>query len=163
MAHTWGRGLHNTCRLRGPNRLTAEGTIRSGPRVGHGAIKPLLRGGVPTASRQGGESQRWPTIGPGGHITPVAGGVPTALERGAKSEVANKWDGWLHNACRLWGPQCFGAGGQNEEWRTSGPHCNITVAAWGVPTASRRGAKAKVANNWAGALHNPSLLGGLHR
>ena len=37
-------------------------------------------------------------------------GLPNASERGTKSEVAHKWAGWLHNACRLGGPQRFRGG-----------------------------------------------------
>ena len=87
----------------------------------------------------GGQNQRWPTSGPGGYITlavwgdprccragdkirsgpqvgrvatqPLpSGGVPNAAERGTKSELAHKWAQWLHNPCRLGGPQCFRAG-----------------------------------------------------
>ena len=36
----------------------------------------------------------------------------------------------------------------------------MTLAAWGVPTASERGAQSKVAHKWARWLHNPCLLGG---
>ena len=55
------------------------------------------------------------------------------------------------------------SGGQNQEWRTSGPGDYITAAGWGVPTAEERGANAKVVNNWAGSLHNPCRLRGPHR
>ena len=50
-------------------------------------------------------------------MTPSTGGVPTASERGAESEVAHKWARWLHNPCRLRGPNRFRAGGRI----TSGP------------------------------------------
>ena len=50
-------------------------------------------------------------------MTPAACGVPTASERGGESEVAHKWARWLHNPCRLGGPDRLGAGGRNR----SGP------------------------------------------
>ena len=81
-------------------------------------------------------------------MTPAAWGIPTASERGAKSEVAHKWEMWLHHPCRLGDPHRFRAmgkirsapqvgkvatsplppggspplqsGGQNQKWRTSG-------------------------------------------
>ena len=39
----------------------------------------------------------------------------------------------------------------------------MTPAAWGVPTASERGAKSEVAHKWARWLHIPCRLGGPHR
>ena len=39
----------------------------------------------------------------------------------------------------------------------------MTRAAWGVPTASQRGAKSHVAHKWARWLHNPYYPGGPHR
>ena len=36
----------------------------------------------------------------------------------------------------------------------SGPGGYITHAAWGVPTASRRGVESEVPHKWAGCLHN---------
>ena len=81
VAHKRARWLHNPCRLRGPRRFRAGGSIRGGPQVGKVATKPLLPGGVPTAS-----------------------------ERGAASEVAPKWARWLHNPCHLWGPHRFRRG-----------------------------------------------------
>ena len=38
------------------------------------------------------------------------GGSPNASEWGTKSQVAHKWATWLHNPCRLGGPQCFRVG-----------------------------------------------------
>ena len=59
--------------------------------------------------------------------------------------MADKWASWLHNPCRLGGPDRFRARGQNKKWRTSGQGGYITPAVWGVPTASERGAESKVA------------------
>ena len=53
--------------------------------------------------------------------------------------------------------------GQNQKWPTSGQGGYITPAAWGVPTASGRGAESEVAHKWARWLHNPCRLGGSHR
>ena len=61
------------------------------------------------------------------------------------------------------GPHHFKAGGQNQKWPTSGQGGYITPAAWGVPTASERGAETQVAHKWARWLHNPCRLGGPHR
>ena len=120
MAHKWATWLHNPCRLGGPHRFRAGGRIRIGPQVGKVATQPLPPGGVPTAS-----------------------------ERGAESEVAHKWATWLHNSCRLGSPPPQ-SGGQNQKWPTSGQRGYITPAAWGVPTASERGAESEVAHKWAG-------------
>ena len=54
------------------------------------------------------------------------------------------------------------SGGQNQEWLTSEQDGYITPAAWGVPSASKRGAKSEVAHKWARWLHNPCRLGGPH-
>ena len=78
--------------------------------MGKVATQPLPPRGSPPL-HSGGQDQSWPTSGQGGYLTPAASGVPTALERGAGSEVAHKWARWLHNPCRLGGPQLFTAGG----------------------------------------------------
>ena len=39
----------------------------------------------------------------------------------------------------------------------------ISPTAWGVPTASERGAESEVAHKWARWLHKPYRLGGPHR
>ena len=51
------------------------------------------------------------------------------------------------------------SGGQNQRGPTSGQGGYITPAAWGVPTASERGAESEVAHKWARWLHNPCRLG----
>ena len=89
---------------------------------------------------------------------PKEGRIATS-ERGAESEVAHKWARWLHNPCHLGGPHRFKGGGQNQKWPTSGQGGYITPAAWGVPTASERGAESEVAHKWARWLHNPCRLG----
>ena len=77
--------------------------------------------------------------------------------------MAHKRAGWLHNPCRLGGPNGFrGEGGQNQRWPTSGPAGYITPTAWGVPTASKGGAESQVAHKWAGWLHNSCRPGGPH-
>ena len=57
------------------------------------------------------------------------------------------------------GCQPLQSGGQNQKWPTSGQGGYITPAAWGVPTASERGAESEVAHKWARWLHNPCRLG----
>ena len=76
--------------------------------------------------------------------------------------MAHKWDGWLHNPCRLGGPHRFKAGAQNHKWPTSGWDGYITRPSWGVPTASKWGAQSRVAHKWARWLHNLYRLGGPH-
>ena len=77
--------------------------------------------------------------------------------------MAHKWARRLHNPYRLGGPHHFRAGGQNQKWPTSGLGGYITLADWGVPTASERGAESEVARKWAWWLHNPYRLGAPHR
>ena len=137
--------------------------------------------------KKGGENQRWPTSGPECYITLAAEGIPRASERRTKSELAQKWAGWLHNPYRLEGPRRFKAGdkirggpqvgwvttlplpprgspqlqsgGQNQQRPTNGPGVCITPATCRVPNASERGTKSEVAHKWARWLHNPCLLG----
>ena len=52
---------------------------------------------------------------------------------------------------------------QNQKWPTSGQGGYIAPAAWGVPTASERGAESEVAHKWARWLHNPCRRGGPNR
>ena len=53
--------------------------------------------------------------------------------------------------------------GQNQKWPTSGQGGYITPAAWGVTTASERGAESEVAHKWARWLQNPCHPWGPHR
>ena len=78
----------------------------------------LMSYGRSPTPQKGGENQKLPTNGRSGYITPAAWGVPNALERGTKSEVAHKWTDWLHQACRMGGPQRSRAGDKTG----SGPH-----------------------------------------
>ena len=110
--------------------------------------------------------------------------VTQDLANGPCSEVAHKWARWLHGPCRLGGPHRFKAGGrlrggpqvgkvatwplppggspplqsggQNQRGPTSGQGGYMAPAAWGVPTASKRGAESQVAHKWARWL--PSKL-----
>ena len=47
---------------------------------------------------------RWLTVGQSGYKSPAVLGVPKSLERGGKYVVARWWAEWLHNPCRLRGP-----------------------------------------------------------
>ena len=123
--------------------------------------KPCYLGG-PTASEQGAKSEvahkwaRW-LHNPcrlGG------GGSPPLHNTGAESEVAHKWARQIHNPYRLGGSPLLQSGGQNHRWPTDGQGGYITPAAWGVPTASQRGAESRVAQKWARWLHNPCRQGG---
>ena len=162
------------------------GRIRSGPQVGKVATQPLPPWGSPPL-QSGGHNQKWPTSGQGGYITPAALGIPTASKRGARSQVAHKWAAalgiptaakrraesqvahkwarWLYSPCHLGDPHLLraGGGGENQRWCTSGQGGYITPAAWGIPTASERGAKSEGAHKWARWLHNPCPLGDAHR
>ena len=186
VAHSWARWLHNPCRLGDLLRFRAGDKIRSGPLVGKVATLPLPPGGSPPL-QSGGQNQKWPTCGQGGYITPAAWGISSASERGTKSEVAHLWARWLHNPCRPADPLRFRAGnkirsgplvgkeatlplppggspplqsgGQNQKWPTCGQGGYITPAAWGIPSASERGAESEVAHLWGRWLHNPCRLG----
>ena len=73
--------------------------------------------------------------------------------------MAHKWSGWLHNTCRLGGPQCFKAAHRISSRPTSGPGGYITNAAWGVTNAAERGTESEVAHKWARWLHDPCRPG----
>ena len=141
--HRWptsGQGGYITPAAWGvPTTSERCGRIRVSPQVARVATKPLPPSRSPPL-QSGGQIKRWPTSGQGGYITHAALGNPTASERGADSEVAHKWARWLHNPCRLGGPHHFRAVWQNQSQPTSGPGGYKTLAAWGNPTASERGA-----------------------
>ena len=190
VAHKWANWLPHPCRIGDPHRCRARGKIRSGPQVGELATSPLpYRGSPPLQS--GGQNQKWPTSGRNGYLTPATSGSPTAAERGAKSEVAHEWANWLPHPCRIGDPHRFRAGGkirsdpqvdklatlpvpyrgspplqsggQNQKWPTSGQIGYLTPAVSGIPTASNRGAKSKVAYKWANWLPHPCRIGDPHR
>ena len=109
----------------------------------------------------------------------------------AESEVPHRWARWLHYRCHPGAPHRFTAGGRirgspqvgkvatkplpprgspplqsggkNQRWRTNRQGGYITPAAWGVPTASGRGAESEVGHKWARWRHNPCRMGGPHR
>ena len=51
------------------------------------------------------------------------------------------------------------SGGRNQKWPINGQGGYITLAALGITTASKRGAKSEVAHKWARWLHHPCRLG----
>ena len=55
------------------------------------------------------------------------------------------------------------SGGPHQEWPISGQCGYTTLAALGIPTASKRGAKSEVAHKWPRWLHHPCRLGDPHR
>ena len=90
-------------------------------------------------------------------------GSPPLQSAGTKSKVAHKWARWLHQPCRLGDPLRFRAGGQNQKRPINGQGGYISLAASGIPTASKRGAKSEVGHQWARWLRNPCRLGDPHR
>ena len=134
VAHLWAKWLCHPCRLGDPHRFKEGGGIRSGPQVGKVATSPL-------PSR----------------------GSPPLQSRGEKSEVALKWAKWLRHPCRLGDPHRFRAGEGNQKWPTSGQSGYVTPAVSGIPTATGRGGKSKVAHFWAKWLRQPCRLGDPHR
>ena len=170
--------------------LQSGGQNQKWPTNGQGGYITPAASGAPTIQSRG-QNQKWPTSGQGGYITPAASGIPTASERGAKSEVAHNWTRWLHHPCRLGDPRRLKAGGnirsgpqvgkvatsplprrgslplqsrkQNQKWPINGQGGYITLAASGIPTASKPGANSQVAHKWARWLHHPCHLGDPHR
>ena len=63
----------------------------------------------------------------------------------------------------LGGSPTLQSGGKNQQWPTSGPGCDITLAAQGVGNTSQRGKQSTVAHNWATWRHNPRRLWGPQR
>ena len=190
VAHKYAKWLRHPCRLGDPHRFKAGGKIRSGPQVGKMATSPLPSRASPPL-QGGGQNQKWPTCGQNAYVTPAVSGIPTASERGAKSEVAHLWAKWLPHPCRLGHPhRCkaggkirsgplvgkmatspmpsrgsppLQSGGRNQKWPTCGQNGYVTPAVSGIPTASERGAKSKVAHFWAKWLRHPCRLGDPHR
>ena len=99
-----GERLHNPCHVGGPGRLRAGEKIRSGPQVTRLATLPQPSKGSPTL-HSGGQNQQRPGSGGIGCVTRAVWGIPNAAERGTNSEVAHQWANWLHNTCRVRGPQ----------------------------------------------------------
>ena len=63
----------------------------------------LYRGSARVQSSR--QRERWPTSGWMGYTTYGIWMVPNASQHWTKSEMAHKWADWLHNPCRLRGPQ----------------------------------------------------------
>ena len=124
-------------------------------------------------------------------VTYAVSGIPTASQRRAKSEVPHLWAKWLRHPCRLGDPHRIRAGGkirsgpqvgkvatsplpsrgspplqsggQDQKWPTCGQSGYVTPAVSGIPTASERGARSKMAHLWAKWLRHPCRLGDPHR
>ena len=70
-----------------------------------------------------------------------------------------KWASWLHNRCRLEGPQHFRA----DDEIISEPQVNKWLDnpyRLGLPTDSEQWTKSKVPHSWGGWLHNPCCAEG---
>ena len=171
----------------GGQRFKEGDRIRSGPHVGGLATSPRPYRGSPML-HSGGQNGRWPTCGRIGYITHDVGGIPNTPERGIKSEVAHMWADWLHQPCRMRGPQCsiagdkirscahvgglatpplphrgcamLHSGGENRKWPTCGRTGCITPAYRGSPMLHSGGTKSEVAHMWADWLHLPCRIGG---
>ena len=76
--------------------------------------------------------------------------------------MAHKWAKSLRHHCRLGDPHRFRAGGKSEVAHF-GQSGYVTPAVSGIPTASERVGKAKVAHLWAKWLRHPCRLGDPHR
>ena len=162
VAHKWAKWLPHPCRIGDPHRFRAGGKIRSGRQVGKLGTSPLpYRGSPPLQS--GGQNQKWPTSGQSGYLTPAVSGSPTAAERGAKIRSGPQVGKVATSPLPYQGSPPLQSGGQNQKWPTSGQSGYLTPAVSGIPTASERGAKSKVAHKWANWLHHPYRIGEPHR
>ena len=83
--------------------------------------------------------------------------------------MSHKWADWLHNPCRLGGPQRLIARGQNQgDEISNGPPVGglATCYLGGLQPftmgdkISKRGAKSALAHKWPNWRHNPCHLGG---
>ena len=118
---------------------------------------PCRLGGSP-ALWSGGQNQTWPTCGQQGYL-----GDPHRFKAGGNIRGGPQVGKVSTKPMLPWGSPPLQSGGQNRRLPTSGQGGYITPAAWGVPTASERGATSEVAHKWARCLHNPCCLGGPHR
>ena len=75
--------------------------------------------------------------------------------------MAQKWAGWLHNPCRVGGPQRFGA----EDKITSGPQMGRVTKSLlphiGVPNASLPGTISTMPHKWSRVATSPLPPNGL--
>ena len=163
VAHLWAKWLRHPCRLGDPHRFRAGGKIRSGPqvakwlrhpcrlgdphrfkagggggirggpRMGKVATSPLPSRGSPPL-QSGGQSKKWPTSG-----------------KVATSPLPSR------------GSPSLKSGEVNQKWPTSGRSGYVTPAVSGIPTASERGRKSKVAHLWAKWLRHPRRFKDPHR
>ena len=133
VAHKWAKWLRHPCRLGDPHRFRAGSKIRSGAQVGKVAMSPLPSRGSPPI-QSGGQSKKWPTSG-----------------KVATSPLPSR------------GSPSLKSGEVNQKWPTSGQSGYVTPAVSGIPTASERGRKSKVAHKWAKWLRHPCRLGDPHR
>ena len=128
--------LHHPRLTGDPQHFKAGSKIKRAPQGGELAASPMPYGGSPTLQsgeqdhkcstcgrigcitptawgaltlQSGEKDQMCPAWGRIGYITPALWGVPNASERGTRSSVPHNGADWLHQACRMEGPQRFRA------------------------------------------------------
>ena len=191
VAHKWANWLPHPCRIGDPHRFRAGGQNQKWPTSGQsGYLTPAVSGiptasergaksevahkwakwlphpcriGDPTASKRGGQNQKWPTSVQSGYLTPALSGIPTASERGGKIRSGPQVGKMATSHLPYRGSPPLQRGGQNQKWPTSGQNGYLTPAVSGGPTASERGAKSEVAHKWAKWLPHPCPIGDPHR
>ena len=125
--------------------------------------RPLGRGGGGLGGGGSGRGGFWEGRR-GGRFPGGGGGAGTSEQLGMRPDVIRQFAPPLPTIeGRVSSAPPLQSGGQNQRWPTSGQGGYITPAAWGVPTASERGAESEVAHKWARWLHSPCRLGGPHR
>ena len=128
--------LHHPRLTGDPQHFKAGSKIKRAPQGGELAASPMPYGGSPTLQsgeqdhkcstcgrigcitptawgaltlQSGEKDQTCPAWGRIGYTTPALWGVPNASERGTRSSVPHNGADWLHQACRMEGPQRFRA------------------------------------------------------
>ena len=183
-AHLWAKWLPHPCRLGDPHCFRAGKTIRSGPLVGKVATSPLPSRGSPPL-QSGGEIRSGPQVGKvatsllpsrgsrplqsGGEIrsgppmgklamSPLPSRVSPPLQSGGEIRSGPQVGKVATSPLPSRGSPMLQSGGQNQKWPTSGQSGYVTPVVSGIPTASERGAKSKVAHLWAKWLPHPCRL-----
>ena len=145
-ARWWAEWLHNPCRLGGGDPRDGRGYVAHPPTRGppHIVLPALKSWGPPR--RQGlcsRSAYQWATT----DFTPCV--------------VAHWWAEWLHNPCRLGGPQRFRAGREirRAHWWAECLHNPYHLRA---PQLFKVGSEIRSAHWWTECLHNPYHLGVLN-
>ena len=163
VAHLWVKWLRHPCRLGDAHRCRAGGKIKSGPVVGKVGTSPLSSRGSPPLQSGGGGIKSGPLMGKVATSPLPSRGSPPLQSGGGGIRSGPLVGKVATSPLPSRGSPPLQSGWENQKWPSCGQSGYVTPAVSGIPTASERMGKSKVAHLWANRLCHPCRLGDFDR